>query len=437
MKKIIEGFFCVLLCGIICSFMIQNSIVQAEEMEQELELYASAAVLMDANSGRILYGRNEKTAMAMASTTKIMTCILLLEHGDLNDVVEVSNYATSMPKVKLSIKKGERYRVEDLLYSLMLESHNDSAVTLAEYMGKSLLKDEKQVSEYTVEDSKRAVSAFTNLMNEKAKEIGCVNTFFITPNGLDATVDLQEQGKTVMEEHHTTAEELAKIMSYCITKSDKKDMFLKITRTPEYCFTDNGRTFYCHNHNAFLSMMDGALSGKTGFTNKAGYCYVGALESDGRIFVVSLLACGWPNHRTYKWQDAKKMMEYGMERYTYHKFQEEERAIKEEELPVLLVENGKGKGLGDTTYTELECVVEPGSLDGVLKRDDEKVVVKYELRKKLDAPIKKGTVVGHVSYLVDGIVYRREKIITKQGLARIDLLWCMQEILKQFCLSNR
>ena len=116
-----------------------------------------------------------------------------------------------------------------------------------------------------------SVEKFAKMMNEKAKEIGCINTYFITPNGLDAKDDT---GK-----HSTTAGELAKIMSYCITQSPKKEEFLAITGQKSYQFTnmEKTRTYICHNHNAFLEMMEGAISGKTGFTGEAGYCYVGAM----------------------------------------------------------------------------------------------------------------------------------------------------------------
>ena len=107
------------------------------------------------------------------------------------------------------------------------------------------------------------------------------------------------QVTSVQKVHSTTAADLARIMKYCITESPKKEEFLEVTRTASYSFSDlEGKSSYsCNNHNAFLSMMDGALSGKTGFTAKAGYCYVGALNRDGKTFIVALLACGWPNNK--------------------------------------------------------------------------------------------------------------------------------------------
>ena len=369
MNRIIGGFFCVLsllfsgtaaVCagspGVYCRAQ-EAGPVQAADVLPDFSLYATAAVLMDADSGRVLYGKNQDTALAMASTTKIMTCILVLENVSLEEELTVSAYAASMPKVKLYIQKGERYTVRDLLYSLMLESHNDSAVALAEHVGKRFLPKElgeKDAAEYTADESRQAVATFALLMNRKAAELGCENTWFITPNGLDATETIVlEEGGTLQKEHCTTAKELARIMAYCIKESDKAETFLEITRTSNYSFYANGRSFSCVNHNAFLQMMEGALTGKTGFTNKAGYCYVGALEREGRTFVVALLACGWPNNKNYKWSDTRELMQYGIDNYFYRSFSEEGVAFEESRLQPIPVHNGQTDILGATAYTKV------------------------------------------------------------------------------------
>ena len=159
MKKIIGGFFCA------CCLLFSQMALRTEAAEpvpsppEENSLYATAAVLMDADSGRVLYGKNEDAVLAMASTTKIMTCILVLENASLDETLTVSAYAASMPKVKLYIQKGEQYTIRDLLHSLMLESHNDTAVALAEYVGKQHLPDplrDKDTAEYTAEESRQA-----------------------------------------------------------------------------------------------------------------------------------------------------------------------------------------------------------------------------------------------------------------------------------------
>ena len=104
-------------------------------------------------------------------------------------------------------------------------------------------------------------------------------------------------------------------MRYCICLSPAKEQFLEITQTPSHCFfdVDGKREFSCQNHNAFLSMMEGAISGKTGFTAQAGYCYVGAVQKDGKTLIAALLGCGWPNNKGYKWSDTRKLMEYGLQ----------------------------------------------------------------------------------------------------------------------------
>lgn len=334
---------------------------------QELEnLYARSAVLMDADSGRILYGKDEDHQMPMASTTKIMTCILVLETTDLEEKAVVSEYAQNQPKVHLGALKDETYYVEDLLYSLMLESHNDSAVILAEHVSGS-------------------VEGFAKLMNQKAEEIGCTDTHFVTPNGLDAS---DEAGK-----HVTTAKDLAKIMRYCIGISDKKEEFLKITQAPSYQFSDvsGERTFSCTNHNAFLGMMEGALSGKTGFTADAGYCYVGALSQDGETYIVALLACGWPNHKNYKWQDTQKLMTYGLEHYSY------QNIWKHITLPEVKVTGTMESG---AVKQEIEIKDPPQELK-VLIWEGEEPRIEMEIKETLQAPVKKGEVIGVIRYWID------------------------------------
>ena len=181
------------------------------QTKDELNLYAQSAVLMDASTGRILYGKNEDLVRPMASTTKIMTCIVALEYGNLSDTVTASQKAASQPKVHLGVYKGETFTLKDLLYSLMLESHNDAAMMIAEHVGGSM-------------------EEFAELMNQKAKDLGCNNTYFITPNGLDA----KEEKDGQVKEHSTTAADLAKIMNYCIGQSPKKEEFLEITGTQSY-----------------------------------------------------------------------------------------------------------------------------------------------------------------------------------------------------------
>lgn len=368
------------------------------EIKEPDNLYALSACLMDAESGRVLFEKNGEEKRANASTTKTMTLIVTLENADLEDVVTVSEYAARQPDVQLNINTGEHYLLKDLCYSLMLESHNDSAVAIAEHVGGS-------------------VEGFAKLMNEKAQEIGCENTYFITPNGLDAKDDNGEHG--------TTAKDLARILSYCILKSPKSAQFLEITRTSSYSFgnknlaedgtLNNGsRSFTCNNHNAFLGMMEGALSGKTGFTGNAGYCYVGALERDGRTFVVALLGCGWPNNKTYKWADTKKLMQYGIENYEPVALEEQK---KEEELPeTILVTDARTADFSRCCKVPVEVIRDDSvsGVDSMLLRKDEKVELECTWEQSLEAPLELGAVVGGITYRVNGEVVKKEKIVCKK-----------------------
>lgn len=389
-------------------FAQQPLIVRADE--PNLRLYAKAAVLMDADSGRVLYDRCGDEQLAMASTTKIMTLIVTLENASLEDTVIVSSYASSMPPVHLGMRSGEQYRLKDLLLSLMLESHNDSAVAIAEHVGGD-------------------VEQFAALMNRKAAEIGCENTYYITPNGLDAAKDDKF--------HSTTARDLALVMAYCVAKSPQKESFLEITRTPNHSFTDvsGKRSFSCVNHNAFLSMMPGALTGKTGFTAKAGYCYVGALRRDGKTFVVALLACGWPNHKTYKWSDTRVLMEYGLANYNYRSFDEVE--VPAAATDKVVVSNGQTRKIGEKVYMPVEVVPDgEHANDGLLMREDEKVTVTLQKVKALTAPVRKGQTIGYLSYIVGNKEWKRVCIVTTEDIRAVDFKWCVCQVVRKWLFGG-
>ena len=386
------GFF----LGILLLFLGSVSVTATEQESEPNQLFATAACLMDGDTGRVLFGKRETDPMAMASTTKIMTCILAIESGRLDETVTVSQHAASMPKVHLGMTTKDTFLLKDLLYSLMLESHNDSAVAIAEHVGGSVEK-------------------FAEMMNEKAKELGCEHTHFITPNGLDAK---DETGS-----HGTTAKDLATIMSYCI----KNDTFLKITQTKQHSFqnVERSRNFTCNNHNAFLQMMDGALSGKTGFTADAGYCYVGALKRGERTFVVSLLACGWPNNKSYKWADTRKLMEYGLEHY------EKVKVKAKQELETVPVINA-----ADNSYDPDKEILMPVRVKGkdlrVLKDKEEKVTVKCTTKKVLQAPVKKGTVIGKAEYYIGEEKAVSYPIVAMENVSARTPRWYLQCVLEKF-----
>ncbi len=381
-----------LVCILTVLLMMEISIrVQAEGTPENL--YARSAVLMDADTGRILFGKNDNEVMPMASTTKIMTLLVTLEHADLDEIVEVSARAASMPDVQLHIREGERYRLQDLCYSLMLESHNDSAVAIAEHVGGT-------------------VEGFAAMMNQKAKHLGCYHTYFITPNGLDAE---DEHGK-----HSTTARDLARIMRCCI----KNETFLSITREPSWAFTDmdGNRSFTVQNKNAFLQMMEGALTGKTGFTNEAGYCYVGALERGEKRLIAVVLACGWPNHKTWKWADTKALMNYGLE--DYHK---ETVGSDRMALESVSVKDGQKEKVEILTDAALE--------DFLLKEDDE-FTMEVLVPDILKAPVQAGELVGSVAYYINGQIVDLFPVYTASEVKKIDLEWRLRQVIDLWQMGN-
>lgn len=430
------SFFCLgaWRMGESCGDGIQTVLAAPQqEIPKELsQLYAKAAVLMDAESGRVLYEKNGSEVLPMASTTKIMTCIVALENGNPDDTITVSAYAASQPKVHLGLRQGQQFSLHDLLYSMMLESHNDSAVAIAEHIGAKMLSL-PETGERTREESKQAVAVFAGLMNQKARDIGCFDTYFVTPNGLDA---VQTDADGVERRHATTARDLASIMKYCVKVSEKREQFLEITRRESFDFTDcSGKSRYaCCNHNAFLKMMDGALSGKTGFTGAAGYCYVGALEREGKCFTVALLACGWPNHKTWKWSDTKALMGYGLEHYEYHDFSEQE--IKKEWLQPIPVTDGQTKRLGETAYTTVRIEEAEGSREGLLLREDETMDIQCQIKKKLSAPHTAGEEVGQIRYLAGGELLRMDLIVTQDSVKEIDFIWCMKQTIGEWLLFD-
>ena len=367
-----------------------------ENADDKLKLHANAAVLIDGDSGRILYSHNSDKIMPMASTTKIMTCIIALEYGCLDDIVTASSNAASQPEVRLGIHTGNQFKLKDLLYSLMLESHNDSAVAIAEHVGGS-------------------IEGFAGLMNQKARDLGCFNTYFITPNGLDAK---NEEGI-----HSTTASELALMLRYAI----KNEAFLEITKTKSYAFKtiDGKRSFSVTNKNALFSMMDGVISGKTGFTNDAGFCYVGAINNGGRTYIAAVLACGWPPHKAYKWIDVKALFNYGIKNYNYKEIYDDKI-----ELPAPKVIDGCKE------FTTLSLRISDESLHiNALMREDDIVTTKVDVPDTLNAPVREGSVAGSVSYCINGTIIQSFPVYINESVDKISYRWCLKKTADLFFCS--
>ena len=373
-------------------YMILLSVQICSVCADELKLNARTAVVMDAESGKILYGKQENKKMPNASTTKILTCLYVLEHCDINKMATVSKNAQTQPKVRLGVRDGETYKVKDLLYGLMLESYNDCAVVLAEYAAGTVESFEKKV-------------------NEMARQIGAKQTHFVTPNGLDGT---DKNGR-----HETTAKDLAKIMARCI----KNKQFLEITRTKQHTFMDGSRkrSFTCNNHNALLSTMQGAVSGKTGYTSKAGYCYVGAVKQKNITMTLSVLASGWPPHKTYKWMDVKKLVQYVTDNYEKREIIADTSKIKE-----INVEDGLKQKVSLKTGTTKALFL--------VKKTDH-IKIESILPSSINAPVKKGQKVGEIYYLVNGKTKRRVPIYADQSVKCKDYWYYFEKIIQRFTLT--
>lgn len=379
------------------------------EVEEEVErvvpkgLYAYASCLLDAENDRVLFENHGNEVLPMASTTKIMTLIVLLEHASMDEVVTVSKNAAAQPDVQLNIRTGEQYRLGDLVYSLMLESHNDVAVALAEHVGGS-------------------VEGFCAMMNAKAAALGLKDTCFETPNGLDS------------ENHHTTAIELSKIASYAIKNPD----FIKITNTATYRFQEltTGRSFTVSNKNRFLYMMDGAIGIKTGFTGKAGYCFVGALKRGEHTLIATMLACGWPPNKSYKWSDTQKLMNYGL---TYFNKEPVGSRAKlsvngqqaDEMLPDLTEYRNTIPVVGGIS-DEVHIAADAHSVEPLLLAAWEQPSVEIHYEDTLFAPVMAGDVVGSIVYRIDEKVYTTAMIRTTESVAEPDFWYCLQQVLMRW-----
>lgn len=233
----------------------------------------TAAVLMDIDTGAVLYSKNAHARLPNASTTKIMTAILIIEHCKMTDRVKASKNASETPYTSLHLKPGETIAVKDLLMGLMVRSANDAAVAAAEHIAGSTAK-------------------FADMMNRKAREIGCTDTHFVTPNGL------YDPG------HYSSAYDLCLMARYAMRYPE----FNEAVRTRKYCLDSrsiNKEDLWVFSHSPFLRRYPGADGVKSGYTREAGRCYVGSATRDGWRLVSAVL--GSPNAS----DDTIAMMNYG------------------------------------------------------------------------------------------------------------------------------
>jgi len=395
--------------------------------KNNISLHARYAALIDADNNRLLYGKGADIKAPNASTTKIITLITALGICADDYIATTSAYAASMPDVQLNAINGEQFTIKDLYFSLMLRSHNDTAVIIAENAAyyyicnlsdkerNELIYDISFIPDYSnnssflknisKEQSKVLVRIFTDLMNKKALEAGCTNTHFVTPNGLDAS---DENGI-----HQTTAYDLSVMMSYCIKNPD----FIEITKSSSYSFSNlDGKRYSVTNANAFLSMYDNIISGKTGFTADAGYCYVCAYKDENKTFIVALLACGWPNNKSYKWTDSKVLLDYARNNF------EKQALLDNIKTFNVKVTNG--------TSDDINVVIDK-KYSAYVKSDDE-VKIEYNIPDSIMAPVKKNDVIGTVTVFINNEAVKQYNIISDKDISKCKYARKVFRIIRHF-----
>ena len=348
----------------------------------DITIYSPSCVLMEANSGKILYEKNSNQVRYPASTTKIMTAILVLENCELTDVATVSRNAIhSIPPdyVLCNIKEGEELTIEQLLNVLLIPSANDAAVVLAEHISGS-------------------VSKFSDLMNEKAKEIGCKNTHFVNPNGIHN------------KNHVSTAYDLALIGRYAM----KNDTFRRIVKKTQYTlpatnkYSKTDRTFKTTNDllikNTSKSKSNyyypDAIGVKTGYTGDAGNCLVASAKRDNMEVISVVLGANFTKEGlSEKSLDSITLLDYAFDHYAIQTLQEKNSVLQEVEVNSATKET---KNLKVLVKDNIETLVEKDSSTETL---NPKITID-----KLTAPISSGSKVGTITYTIDGKSYSSDLI---------------------------
>lgn len=248
-----------LLVAFMCLSLGCATMANFAHAEAAFATTAQSAVVMERSSHRILFSKNADAHLPMASTTKIVTALTVLNNANLDDVVEISSEAVGIEGSSIYLRAGEHLTVRELLYGLMLRSGNDSAVALALHVAGS-------------------VEAFAEMMNETAREAGCVDSNFVNPHGLHD------------DDHYTSAHDLAVLTCVAMENAD----FREIVATKTTRISNEGMEYdrVLVNKNKLLSNFNDADGVKTGYTKKAGRCFVGSATRDGMQVVVVVLNCG-------------------------------------------------------------------------------------------------------------------------------------------------
>lgn len=319
-----------------------------------------SAVIYDRTSGEVIWGKDENSKRKMASTTKIMTSLVVIENvKDLSQVVTISNKAAGIGGSRLGLHAGDKITVNDLLYGLMLESGNDCAIALGEYVGN------------TVEN-------FVSIMNEKSKQLGLNNTHFVTVNGLDA------------DEHYTTAIELAKLTDYAL----KNDKFKNIVGTKNYTVTINGYGKAIDNTNELLGYLDGVYGVKTGFTNGANRCLVTSIKRGNMDLISVVLGADTKKDRT---KDSIEIIEYAYANYKIVDLTQNIKSAFDEWEKQNKIEIIKG----NLKYVNIELGECKNKIIPVKNENVKDIEIDIDTIKILNAPINKGEKIGELKLKID------------------------------------
>ena len=359
---------------------IQKEVIETSSNPEEADVDSRIALIYDRASGKILYEKNGNKQTPMASTTKIMTAIVVLENANLKDVVTIDSKAAGIGGSRLGLKKNDKITVNDLLYGLMLRSGNDAAVALANYVGGS-------------------VESFAQMMNEKAKEMGLTNSHFIVPHGLDN------------DGHYTTAYELAKMADYAL----KIDKFKQIVGTQNTTIYINGYAKAINNTNKLLGSVSGVYGVKTGFTNGAGRCLVTACKIDDLDIVTVIIGADTTKQRT---ADTIKLINYAYNNFEVinikeiveEKF-EQWKAINQSRIYV-------NKGIKNNVELLLEDM--PFENMAIKKNNKDKIDVEVNSIFYLEASVAKNQVIANMKITINGEtleileVYSKEEIRKKE-----------------------
>lgn len=362
-------------------------ITSSTENTDEPTLNSRAAIILDRETETVLYEKNAYSKRAMASTTKIMTAIITIESGKLNDTVEVSKKAASIGGSVLGLKTGDKLSLNDLLYGLMLRSGNDAAVQIAEYLGGS-------------------VEGFASMMNEKAKELNLVNTHFVTPHGLDNP------------EHYTTAYELALLTNYAMNNKT----FSKIVNTKQCSININGIPKSINNTNELLGVLNGVNGVKTGFTNNAGRCLVTSITRNDFSVICVVLGADTKKFRT---KDSISLIEYtykNFERYNledviYKNFEN----WKNEHI--INVERGKEDFL-EIKLSDIKYDVYP-----IKKEKVKDLKIEINCIDKIKAPVKQDEKIGELIVSIDNDEIEKVDILCSRNVDKKDIFYYYKDIL--------